>query len=292
MITPVGNQLPVVNADAMPLAKSEMSVVKTKSKLIPEWRLDITAGAGSVSKTISGFNPNVTEKRNAEEKNVFAPQLNISFSQVTDKFALSAGVSYQQYGEKVDYDPEVKNKILIENGHWNTFYTTVIDTDTNFVYGYVYYTQVPGQELDSTYIPHQDSVEFSTINNNLKKAKGNNVISYVEIPLTASYYFGKGKFRYGVMAGVSAGMLVYSKGYYLNAEGNDVYDINERKTFRKMIYNGQAGLDLQYCLSPALHFVLRPQYRFNLNSIVKDESGGKQKYSSVGITAGVSFLLK
>ena len=102
----------------------------------------------------------------------------------------------------------------------------------------------------------------------------------------------KKKFKYGVSAGVSAGMLVYSKGYYLNNAGNDVVKISDPDLFRKIILNGQVGLELKYCMSPGIHILLRPKYQMNLNSIVKDDAGFKQKYSAVGISAGVSFMLK
>lgn len=268
-------------------------IKETKTKYPAEYRLEVLAGANQVTKSISGFqNLMVENKRNSWETEVITPQLNVAVSRTTDHYSIALGLNYIQYGEKVNYDPAVKSKFLVDNSYWNTYTTTVTDTDTNFVYGFVYFTQQISQRLDSNYIHQTDSVEQTIINNNIVKSTGTNVISYVEMPLTVSYYFGKQKFKYGVSTGISAGMLVYSKGYYLNNQGNDVIRLNDPELFRKVIVNGQVGLELKYCLTPALNFLVRPRYQMNLNSIVKDEAGFKQKYSAVGISAGVSFLIR
>ncbi|MBP6657675.1 MAG: hypothetical protein KA284_07465 [Bacteroidia bacterium] len=268
--------------------------IKTpKSKNTAEYRFEIFAGVNQISKSISGFENLIVElRRNSWETEVLTPQLNLAVSRSTDHFSIALGLGYTQYGEKVNYDPGVKSMFLIDNSYWNTFLTNVIVTDTNYVYGFVYLSQQTIQRLDSNYIQQSDSIEQIVINQNILKSTGTNIISYVEMPVTLSYYFGKKKFKYGVSAGVSAGMLVYSKGYYLNNAGNDVVKISDPDLFRKIILNGQVGLELKYCMSPGIHILLRPKYQMNLNSIVKDDAGFEQKYSAVGISAGVSFMLK
>ncbi|MBK9026178.1 MAG: hypothetical protein IPL69_20120 [Saprospiraceae bacterium] len=149
----------------------------------------------------------------------------------------------------------MQTKIAIDNSYWNTFTTNVVDTDTNYVYGFVYLSEQTFQRLDSNYVTQTDSLDQTVINNNILKSTGTNVISYVEMPVSVSYYFGRKKFRYGVSAGVSAGMLVYSNGYYLNNSGTDVISIRDEKLFKKVIFNGQVGLDFRYCLSAKTHIL-------------------------------------
>ena len=258
-----------------------------------EYRINVTAGANLMTKKLSGIENSVVElKRNTGETNTIAPQLNIEFSRVTDRTALSIGLSYEQYGENVNYDPSEKKRILIDNGHWDTYTTTFVDTDTNYVYGYVYFSQQLMQRLDSNYIHQNDSVDQTLTNANIANSRGTNQISYIEVPLTAGYYFGKKKFRYGITAGVSAGMLVYSSGYYINDAGNDVISFRQENLFRKFIVNGLVGIDLQYYLSPSIHLLVRPQYRTNLNSILDGKVNANQKYSGYGLSTGISFFFK
>ncbi len=268
-------------------------ISQPKARNSAEYRFEILAGVNQISKSISGFeNLAVEQRRNSWETEVIAPQLNLAISRSTDNYSIALGLAYTQYGEKVNYDPGVKSLFLVDNSYWNTYLTNVLITDTNYIFGYVYLTQQTIQRLDSNYIQQTDSVEQIVINQNILKSTGTNIVSFVEMPVTFSYYFGKKKFKYGVSAGVSAGMLVYSKGYYLNNAGNDVYNISDTDLFRKIILNGQVGLELKYCMSPGIHFLLRPKYQMNLNSIVKDDAGFEQKYSAIGISAGVSFMLK
>lgn len=268
-------------------------IKQPETKNSAEYRFEILAGANQISKSISGFEiPAVEQRRNSWETEVIAPQLNLAISRSTDNYSIALGLAYTQYGEKVNYDPGVKSLFLVDNSYWNTYLTNVTITDTNYVFGYVYLTQQTIQRLDSNFVQQTDSVEQIVINNNIVKSTGTNIISYIEMPLTLSYYFGNTKFKYGISAGVSMGMLVYSKGYYLNNSGNDVVNISDPELFKKVIFNGQVGLELKYCLSPGIHFLLRPKYQMNLNSIVKDDAGFEQKYSAIGINAGVSFMLK
>ena len=258
-----------------------------------EYRFDVLAGANLMTKDISGYSDLTTEgKRNAGESDVITPQLSLEVSRVTEKYSIALGLNYIQYGEKVNYDPSMQTKIAIDNSYWNTFTTNVVDTDTNYVYGFVYLSEQTFQRLDSNYVTQTDSLDQTVINNNILKSTGTNVISYVEMPVSVSYYFGRKKFRYGVSAGVSAGMLVYSNGYYLNNSGTDVISIRDEKLFKKVIFNGQVGLDFRYCLSAKTHILFRPQYRMNLDSIIKEGTGFNQRYSSFGVSAGVSVLIK
>ncbi len=274
-------------------ATHNSSVKEPKISGAAEYRFNVLAGANLMTKEISGYvNPTTEAKRNDGESNVITPQLSLEVSRVTNNYSIALGLNYIQYGEKVNYDATNQIKIAIDNSYWNTYTTNVLDTDTNYVYGYVYYSQQTIQRQDSSFVNQTDTVEQTVVNGNILKSTGTNVISYVELPISVSYYFGKKKFRYGVSAGVSAGILVYSKGYYLNNAGVDVININDEKLFKKIIFNGQLGLDFRYCFTPNTHFLLRPQYRMNLESIFKDQGGPSQKYSSFGVSAGISFLIK
>ncbi len=281
------------NSHSQELAKKNSDIKEPKSVFTSEYRLDISIGGNLVTKEISGYTNEVAfNKRNNQEESIITPQLSVELSKVHRNYALSIGLNYIQYGEKVNYDPTAKNKIAVDNSYWNTFFITSVVTDTNFVYGYVFYSQQTIQRADSNYVTQIDSADHIGINNKILKSTGTNIISYLEIPITASYYFGKNKFRYGISAGIATGFLVYSNGYYLKESGTDVVNIAEDKIFKKVIFNGQVGLDFRYCISPKIHLLLRPQYRMNLNSIFDESNGPKQKYSSAGVTAGISFLLK
>ncbi len=111
---------------------------------------------------------------------------------------------------------------------------------------------------------------------------GTNRYRYLNFPLMAGYQWAKNKVSISPMLGVSAGVKLSGRGYYLTANGN--VDIVEAQRFST---SGLAQIEVAYHLDPFI-FHVTPGFRSSLGSPVK--SGlTKNHYQALGCQIGIIF---
>jgi hypothetical protein len=111
---------------------------------------------------------------------------------------------------------------------------------------------------------------------------GTNRYRYLNLPVMAGYQWTKNKVSISPMLGVSAGVKLSGRGYYLTANGN--VDIVEAQGFAT---SGLAQIEVAYHLDPFI-FHVTPGFRSSLVSPVK--SGlTKNHYQALGCQIGIIF---
>ena len=114
---------------------------------------------------------------------------------------------------------------------------------------------------------------------------GTNRYRYLNLPVMAGYQWTKNKVSISPMLGVSAGVKLSGRGYYLTANGN--VDIVEAQRFAT---SGLAQIEVAYHLDPLI-FHVTPGFRSSLGSPVK--SGlTKNHYQALGCQIGIIFRLE
>ena len=109
---------------------------------------------------------------------------------------------------------------------------------------------------------------------------GTNRYRYLNLPVMAGYQWTKNKVSISPMLGVSAGVKLSGRGYYLTANGN--VDIVEAQRFAT---SGLAQIEVAYHLDPFI-FHVTPGFRSSLGSPVK--SGlTKNHYQALGCQIGI-----
>jgi hypothetical protein len=114
---------------------------------------------------------------------------------------------------------------------------------------------------------------------------GTNRYRYLNFPVMAGYQWTKNKVSISPMLGVSAGVKLSGRGYYLTSNGN--VDIVEAQT---LATSGLAQIEVAYHLDPLI-FHVTPGIRSSLGSPVK--SGlTKNHYQALGCQIGIIFRLE
>jgi hypothetical protein len=266
--------------------------VAPKTKFGTEWRLDLLAGASYVSKDLTASKEVASKsRRQNEEANIVTPDFHVAISKVTKNFALSAGLGVKINGEKLNYNPYSMKNVLVDDSHWDSYMNNITLTDTNYLYGYVYYTERNLQQIDSTYVIQLHEESKSVYDANSAAHNQVNQLYYVEMPISATWYFAGNKFRSGISAGISPAMLAGKSGYYLKDDLSGLESFNDVKSFSKFTVSAQIGLDFRYLMSAKCHLLLRPTYSKMLTSATSSERALQQKYNGVGVQAGVSVLI-
>ena len=123
----------------------------------------------------------------------------------------------------------------------------------------------------------------------LQATNGRNRWYIVEVPLEIVYNFKRGRWGAGISAGVAPGVVVQSSGRYLRDDESGVTKFQNENT-GKLSLNARAGLEFSYLMNKNTRLMLRPSGRYFLT---KMDAGNntKQRYSSVGINAGILYMI-
>ncbi|MCF8269327.1 MAG: PorT family protein [Crocinitomicaceae bacterium] len=114
---------------------------------------------------------------------------------------------------------------------------------------------------------------------------GTNRYRYLNLPVMVGYQWTKNKVSISPMLGLSAGVKLSGRGYYLTSNGN--VDIVEAQRFAT---SGLAQIEVAYHLDPLI-FHVTPGFRSSLGSPVK--SGlTKNHYQALGCQIGIIFRVE
>jgi hypothetical protein len=114
---------------------------------------------------------------------------------------------------------------------------------------------------------------------------GTNRYRYLNLPVFAGYQWTKNKVSLSPMLGLSAGIKLSGRGYYLMPNGG--VDIVEAQTFST---SGMAQIELAYHLNPFI-FHITPGIRSSFSSPVKSAIT-KNHYQAIGCQIGFIYLLE
>jgi hypothetical protein len=157
--------------------------------------------------------------------------------------------------------------------------------------------------------PHKDSIggyrlrfDFAEGYSNIKLKNGNTPsagdsvtitgatthIRYLGIPLQVSYPLRFGKFYAIPMAGVTYQMLISGKLEAQVQQGQDTHRFSESNIggLKNSFLTGQAGLNFEYRLTPALRLQVNPTYRFSVSPVNK---GAAVQYFPAAWGVGLGF---
>lgn len=280
------SQIPFETNNDYALASSEKPGAPLKSLCATKLNLMIYGSAQYVSKTLESkqYTDYVTRRKN-EELGIITNSMGASLICSIKNFSISVGMEYSSWGEKNSYSSYLIKKTAIEDGNW--LYRA--DYDTAYISGNMHIFE---NGIDSTFNSHTDTVVKSTIDPSVYHANGTNKFYFIEVPVEISYRFTRCKIGIGVTAGISPAWLVREKGYYLKRDLSGVEAISEIQSTNKFMMNGRFSIDFYYALTDRINFILRPQFRANLNSIFKNEYGVNQRYYSSGLAFGLVYSIR
>jgi hypothetical protein len=260
-----------------------------KKKQKPLFSCQLGTGLFNVSKHLSSStNPDYVNRRKAEERQANYASWMLGAKIQYKRFALTTGIELNQYGEQIKYS----NWLL---GYTNTLNNSWSYTTDSFVNVRPYYIQ--GNEFLQTSIQYvtdsvlvsDTSVVYGQKTTDASGINSKTMFSYIEIPFVIDYeIYTHKRFTFALRSGVSIGFLKERRGYYLDNNLEEFTELNKATVFRSSMLNMRLGVDLNYYIVPKTSIFIRPEFRTNLQSTFKSETGITQKYRAYGVTIGIS----
>jgi hypothetical protein len=203
----------------------------------------------------AGKNPNLENMvivRNKFEKASYAYSYGLKFEyQFKKHLALQVGISYGERGEAARYD--FTGSTTMKVGPFNQ--------------------------------------DVTVTNNSPAEGKSFNKYRYIEVPVTASYWLGKGRSLFAVSGGVSIGDLVGADVLQLVTHtGNDNMQLNKAQytDLRQTNYSALLGFSYSYMINTKFSIMLDPVLRYSLNGPNKMVQVKEHQYST-GINVGLRY---
>ena len=69
-------------------------------------------------------------------------------------------------------------------------------------------------------------------------------------------------------------------------------DINNTNVLNNFLVNGRFSLELHYLFNEKFSMLIRPQFRVNLTSVLKNNYAVEQYYYSTGMNVGITYRFK
>jgi len=220
-----------------------------------------------------------------------ALDIRLDFSYKRKKLNAKLGAELFFMKEKVFFPEE--NEIIFNNyyditqsGYWQTdtveSYFQYINNDTTWIY-----------ITKDKYIESTDSVLITEIDTNITRDlyTGINKIVYFNVPVVIGFDIIKTKkWTSTLNAGLLPGIMLYSKGQTLSTKDINQYSKIKKSYHANFVLMIEAGLFLQYNISPNIGIFINPCYKQNLRLDYSNNSAG-YSISFIGITGGVSIKL-
>ena len=262
-----------------------------KNKGSARWDLLMYAGAGVVRKELSGSSNTVyLQRRNDEEKNLLLPYAGLQISKSIKNWDIRGGVELSIVGEEVKYSPFTKGEYYNTYQDWQPYQYSINDTDSTYIYGILFMHTTSVTVNDSQLVTLTDTLNGVHYNPSLNAANGFNHYYIAEVPVDVTYQLSRGKFGFGLSAGLAPGMVVKTEGKYLRADESG-YEEVQRQTKGQFTLNARAGIEFSYLLNTRCRILLRPSGRYFLTTI-HESNGAAKRYSMVGVNAGLMYMIR
>lgn len=157
-------------------------------------------------------------------------------------------------------------RIVYRDGVPQTFYWVIYDTITTV-----------GEDTITNVVSIS---ETQTLRQTLRQ-------SYIEMPFTVGYTFGKRRWGLGLSAGLSAGLLTSTGGMALNANQNGLIAHGGQNELRNFIFKGIAIAEVRYRVSSSTKLALRVSGQYFLNDLFNTNAATSAKPFGVGLHLGL-----
>lgn len=254
------------------------------------WDILFYAGAGIISKELNAAPKTVyLDRRSEEEQPAFLPYGGLQMSKSVRNWDFRGGLEFSVMGEQVRYSPYSNGEYYNSYKDWEPYSYTVSDTDSTYIYGILFLNTRLETVNDSVYVTKTDTLNGTHYDPSVNAMNGTNRWYIVEVPLEVVYQVKRGRWGAGISAGIAPGVVVQSSGRYLNNDESGVTEYKNENT-GSFTLNARAGLEFSYLMNANCRILLRPSGKYFLTQL---EAGGgvKQRYSALGVNAGLLFTL-
>ncbi|MDX1351066.1 MAG: hypothetical protein R3279_12490 [Putridiphycobacter sp.] len=270
--------------------EEDITVTKKKSGY-KVWSAGFTLGPDLLQRQLSSTGSLLNfEQKKAEEqiKNTWGFDFELN-RYLTPWLAVGTGIGFKSYQEINKYSSIITTT-------YDTTYTIESNTYVLFTDSSDVINQDSTGNLDTTWV-YTDSIiitEITTdtnivtktqVDSSKKVANGTVTSSYVQIPINAQLIFiNTEKLTAYTNLGLTIGLLTKNTGLMIEYETNNILNYNTRK----MIYNSNIGLGINYNFFGPLDYKLYGAYQFSLTNYSLTPSVEK-RYNGITLRTGLVF---
>ncbi|MFM9008295.1 MAG: hypothetical protein ACKORE_06930 [Bacteroidota bacterium] len=235
------------------------------------------------------FDPGYIDRRRLEETPCIPPNLSVQWFNTRGNWEVRVGAGISQWGEQSSYSPYTRQQYTKTSSVYQPYNYTLVDTDSAYVYGILFYQTANVIVNDSVLVTSTDTLygllPDTTLAGSLPCVKH----TLIQIPIELAWTRHIGKFGIGLSAGLTIGWIVRSSGSYLRADQTGLADWNNKGSSGIFMQAG-AAIELSYRIRERMSLLLLPVGNTALSS-VSEPLGLKKRYSAWGLQAGVRFVL-
>ncbi len=233
--------------------------------------------------------PGYIDRRRLEETPCLSPSLSVQWFNTRGNWDIRVGAGISQWGEESAYSPYTRQTYTNTSSVWQPYNYTLVDTDSAYVYGMLYYQTSNIVVNDSVLVTTTDTLYGLLPDTSLAGSLPCVKHTLIQIPIEIAWTRQIGKFGIGISAGISIGWLIRSTGSYLRADQTGLVDWNGKGRSGIFMQAGTA-LEFSYRIRDRISILLLPAGNTALTS-VNEPLGLKKRYSAWGLQAGLRFVL-
>ncbi|MCE2846147.1 MAG: hypothetical protein LW707_03825 [Sphingobacteriales bacterium] len=233
--------------------------------------------------------PGYIDRRRLEETPCLSPSLSVQWFNTRGNWDIRVGAGISQWGEESAYSPYTRQTYTNTSSVWQPYNYTLVDTDSAYVYGMLYYQTSNIVVNDSVLVTTTDTLYGLLPDTSLAGSLPCVKHTLIQIPIEIAWTRQIGKFGIGISAGISIGWLIRSTGSYLRADQAGLVDWNGKGRSGIFMQAGTA-LEFSYRIRDRISILLLPAGNTALTS-VNEPLGLKKRYSAWGLQAGLRFVL-
>jgi len=257
--------------------------------------LEVFAGpniAFSIIETDDKAFENTVDLRTTNETPKLSFHFGLNYKTYYNKWFISMGINYHQIEDHASYSvlaydvDSVMSTYSIYSTNYNRVITGYIPNPNDTTSNIPVYDIIVSQDTTIVNTMFYDSTQTT------KAVSFTNSYSYIEIPFSIGREFNYRNFVFDISGGVSYGRLIKSVVNIPNEQGNALLSNQEIESIIiKNTFSGIMGLGIAYRMNEGSLLFIRPEIRYNLNSMFNKEYPISQKYLQIRTSIGIRISL-
>ncbi len=254
-------------------------------------KLEIFAGpniAFSQMKLADASYKNLLELRKQNESPKLSYHIGLNYKRYYNNWFMSLGINYHRIEDKAYYD--------VVEFDVDSVISSYMIFKTNYKRTIVGYINNPNDSNSLLPVYKVTSKQDTTLVHNVyydstnitKSVSFTNTYSYIDIPLIFGREFNYRQFVFDVSGGVSWGRLIKTAANIPKENTQEFYTEKELDNLLiKNSFNALFGLGFGYRINEGNTLFIRPELRYNLNSMLDKSYPINQKYLQLRLTVGI-----
>lgn len=273
-------------SDSIVVAAIIKDSVMNSSKASP-FSLSLYGGLSSVQKLLTSQEENLGShiaKRKTEEQPILTFAAGMELNYQPNRWLVSTGIYYNEYGEKINYSPNVYEQERISSSGFWTIATFTYDSSDSLGNPIIVTLR------DSNYNEVLTTDTITITDKRITEQNGNTKLAYFEIPVLVGYECSLKNMSIITRTGVSVGYLLNSNGHYVTQDNAQLQDIGTKEGLvHSFSINYLLKAGIHYPMGEMATIFVEPRFKINLQSILEKSNNVSQRYYVYGVNLGIKY---